>query len=118
MNTITHVLIAGSRDANREMLDYARRAVRRAQQQGYTVIVGDNPKGVDLAVVRECRRLRAKVIVAGESLAAQRRLQTRQLCAHHQRYLSGRQRIPAQPLRGAGPLDGGYRPDRPVHLER
>ena len=65
MNTITHVLIAGSRDANREMLDYARRAVRRAQQQGYTVIVGDNPKGVDLAVVRECRRLRAKVIVAG-----------------------------------------------------
>jgi hypothetical protein len=61
----THVLIAGSRYASRQMLDYARRAVRRAHAKGYTIIVGNNPKGVDMAVVQECRRLKAKVIVAG-----------------------------------------------------
>ena len=60
-----HVMIAGSREATPKMLDYARRAVRRAHERGYTVIVGDNPKGVDMAVVRECRRLQVPVIVAG-----------------------------------------------------
>lgn len=60
-----HVLIAGSRYASREMLDYARRAVQRAHAKGYTIIVGDNPKGIDMAVVQECRRLKARVIVAG-----------------------------------------------------
>jgi hypothetical protein len=62
---VTHLMIAGSRDATPQMLDYVRRAVRRAQECGYTVIVGDNPKGVDMAVVRECRRLKTPVIVAG-----------------------------------------------------
>jgi ribonuclease HI len=62
---VTHLMIAGSRDATPQMLDYARRAVRRAQERVYTVIVGDNPKGVDMAVVRECRRLQVPVIVAG-----------------------------------------------------
>ena len=62
---ITHLMIAGSREATPQMLDYARRAVRRAQECGYTVVVGDNPKGVDVAVVRECRRLNTPVIVAG-----------------------------------------------------
>lgn len=47
------------------MLDYARRAVRRAHELD-TIVVGNNPKGVDIAVVRECRRLQTKVIVAGE----------------------------------------------------
>ena len=61
----THLLIAGSRDATPQMLNYTRQAVRRAQERGYTVIVGDNPKGVDMAVVRECRRLKTPVIVAG-----------------------------------------------------
>ena len=61
----THVVIAGSRDATPQMLDYTRRAVRRAHERGFTVVVGDNPKGVDMAVVRECRRLKTPVIVAG-----------------------------------------------------
>lgn len=61
----THLMIAGSRFATREMLDYARRAVQRAHQLGWTILVGDNPKGVDMAVVQESRRLKAKVIVAG-----------------------------------------------------
>ncbi len=60
-----HLLIAGSRDATPEMLDYARRVVRRAHEKGYMIVVGDNPKGVDYAVVQECRRLQAKVIVCG-----------------------------------------------------
>lgn len=61
----THIMIAGSRYANREALDYARRVVRRVHQLGYTIVVGDNPKGVDMAVVQECRRLKAKVLVVG-----------------------------------------------------
>lgn len=62
---VIHLMIAGSRDATAQMLDYTRRAVRRAQERGYTVLVGDNPKGVDMAVVNECRRLKTPVIVAG-----------------------------------------------------
>ena len=49
---MTHVLIAGSRDASAAMLDYARRVVRRAHQFRWTIIVGDNLQGVDMAVVR------------------------------------------------------------------
>ncbi len=65
IHSTLHVMIAGSRYATREMLDYARRAVQRAHAKGYTVIVGDNPKGVDMVVVQECRRLKVRVIVAG-----------------------------------------------------
>jgi ribonuclease HI len=61
----THIMIAGSRYANREALDYARRVVRRVHQLGHTIVVGDHPKGVDMAVVQECRRLKAKVLVVG-----------------------------------------------------
>jgi hypothetical protein len=60
-----HTLIAGSRYASREALYYARRVVRRVHQLGHTIIVGDNPKGVDMAVVQECRRLKANVLVVG-----------------------------------------------------
>jgi ribonuclease HI len=60
-----NILIAGSRYANREALDYARRVVRRVHQLGHTIVVGDHPKGVDMAVVQECRRLKAKVLVVG-----------------------------------------------------
>jgi ribonuclease HI len=60
-----HLMIAGSRYANREALDYARRVVHRAHQLGHTIVVGDHPKGVDMAVVQECRRLKAKVLVVG-----------------------------------------------------
>lgn len=65
IQTLHHVLIAGSRDATREMLDYTRRAVQRAHAKGYIVLVGDHPKGVDMTVVQECRRLKTRVIVAG-----------------------------------------------------
>lgn len=61
----TRLLIAGSRYATREAIQYARRVVRRAHELGYTILVGDNPKGVDMAVVQECRRLKAHVVVVG-----------------------------------------------------
>ena len=65
IQTTTHLMIAGSRYATREMLDYTCRAVRRAHRLGWMILVGDNPKGVDMAVVRECRRSQVPVIVAG-----------------------------------------------------
>lgn len=65
MKRITHLMIAGSRYSTYEALNYARRVVQRAHQLGYTIVVGDNPNGVDMAVVQECRRLKAKVLVVG-----------------------------------------------------
>jgi hypothetical protein len=60
-----HLLIAGSRYVPREALDYAHRVVKRAHRLGYTIVVGDHPKGVDMAVVYACRQLKAKVLVVG-----------------------------------------------------
>lgn len=70
VQAITHLLITGSTRAasaaqRAQMLDYARRAVQRAQRRGFTVLVGDSGHGIDRAVVEECRRLRVPVIVAG-----------------------------------------------------
>ena len=65
MKPITHLMIAGSRYSTREALAYARRVVQRAHQLDFTIVVGDNPKGVDMTVVQECRRLKAKVLVVG-----------------------------------------------------
>lgn len=65
MTTETRILIAGSRYSRREALVYARRVVQRAKDRGYTVLVGDNPRGVDAVVVQTCRLLRVPVIVAG-----------------------------------------------------
>ena len=67
MKPITHLMIAGSRYSTYEALNYARRVVQRAHQLGYTIVVGDNPKGVDMTVVQECRRLKANVLVVGIS---------------------------------------------------
>ncbi|MBK9121538.1 MAG: hypothetical protein IPM16_00255 [Chloroflexi bacterium] len=99
IRTITHVLIAGSRDASPDMLAYARKAVQRAHRLGWTVLVGDSPKGVDLAVVRECRRLKAPVIVAGTAPFPRNHG-----CKHGQ-YI----KVARELYRGAGGLPlGGY----------
>jgi hypothetical protein len=60
-----HVLIAGCRASTYAMRRYTRQAVWRAHLKNYVLLVGDEPKGIELAVVQECRRIRAKVIVAG-----------------------------------------------------
>ncbi len=60
------LMIAGSRVANDKMLDYARRCVSHAIDNGWTIVVGDNPKGVDQVVVEELNSLEyAHVIVVG-----------------------------------------------------
>ncbi len=59
------LFIAGSRHATPAMLCVVSQAVQRAQEHGWTVIVGDNPLGVDAAVVRACDELGVDVTVIG-----------------------------------------------------
>jgi len=58
--------IAGSRSASGNMLEYTRRVVARAIENNWTIVVGDNPEGVDNEVVKEIRRLNYNdVIIVG-----------------------------------------------------
>ena len=58
--------IAGSRKTSDNMLEYSRRVVARAIENNWTIVVGDNPQGVDKEVVKEARRLAyTDVIVVG-----------------------------------------------------
>jgi ribonuclease HI len=58
--------IAGSRRVSPNMLEYARRIVARAIETGWTIVVGDNHRGIDNEVVREANRLHySDVIVVG-----------------------------------------------------
>ncbi len=59
------LMIAGSRHATPDMLAAADRTVRQAMFRGWQIVVGDNPQGVDAAVVKACRRYGASCIVAG-----------------------------------------------------
>lgn len=101
IQTTTHLMIAGSRYATREMLDYAVRAVQRAHRLGWMIIVGDNPKGVDMAVAQECRRLKAKIIIAGITNFP------RNYGCKHGSYVEGHARcVPQRWWRAAGRLHG------------
>ena len=60
------LMISGSRSANWNMLEYARRVVARAIECNWQIVVGDNPDGIDAEVVRECNlRHYSHVIVVG-----------------------------------------------------
>jgi hypothetical protein len=59
------LLIVGSRNASDEMLQTAYQAVVRAKANGWLVLVGDNPRGVDAAVIDACDELGVNVIVFG-----------------------------------------------------
>ena len=60
------LLIAGSRNANANMRRGAELVVKRAMEHGWTIVVGDNPQGVDQAVVELCRQAAyTNVIVVG-----------------------------------------------------
>lgn len=61
------LLIAGSRHSNIEMLQTARQAVARAKANGWMVLVGDNPKGIDAAVIDACDKMGVNVMVFGVS---------------------------------------------------
>ena len=58
------LLITGSRKATPEMLDYARRAVARAKEHGWHIVVGD-AEGVDLAVMQACDALGVPYVCYG-----------------------------------------------------
>ncbi len=59
------LFIAGSRHATPAMLHVVNQAVQRAKTHGWTALVGDNPLGVDAAVVRACDELGVAVTVIG-----------------------------------------------------
>src|SRR5258708_23502047 len=59
------LLIAGSRHANAEMRQTASQAVARAKANGWMVLVGDNPKGIDAAVIDACDAMGVNVMVFG-----------------------------------------------------
>ncbi len=62
------LMITGSRHATSAMLVTARKAVQRAHELGFAILVGDAP-GIDAAVVAECNRLSVRyacVCVAGK----------------------------------------------------
>jgi hypothetical protein len=61
------LLIAGSRHASADMLQTARQAVARAKVNGWMVLVGDNPKGIDGAVIDACDEMDVNVMVFGVS---------------------------------------------------
>ncbi len=70
------LMITGSRHATSAMLVTARKAVQRAHELGFAILVGDAP-GVDAAVVAECNRLGVRyacVCVAGKRRNADARL--------------------------------------------
>lgn len=58
------LLITGSRKATSEMLAYALKAVTRANELGWQMIVGDAP-GVDASVIAACDELGVPVEVHG-----------------------------------------------------
>jgi hypothetical protein len=59
------LLIAGSRHASNEMLQIVHQAVARAKANGWMVLVGDNPKGIDAAVIDACDEMDVNVMVFG-----------------------------------------------------
>lgn len=63
------LLITGSREWNtnqlQPMTDYVSRVVQRADQQDRRIIVGDNPQGVDHAVVQACHEQGVDCLVYG-----------------------------------------------------
>jgi len=86
MSEATWILFSGSMKATPAMLEYTRRAVNRAIDKGYMVVVGDNPKGVDLEVIKTCfyRGKRFVVVsVNGERRALRHLNQKRPIGSKH-----------------------------------
>ena len=59
------MLIAGSRKADIRMVTYAKALVKWAKDSNVTIVVRDNPEGVDQAVIEACRELGVDTICAG-----------------------------------------------------
>jgi hypothetical protein len=85
MALITKLLISGSQQATQAMRDYARRAVERAHQKGWSIIVGD-AEGIDAVVMESCDRLGVLVEVHGAKGKMRRRTQTGKNIVHPEGY--------------------------------
>jgi len=59
------LFIIGSRDASPEMLTLAREAVKHAKANGWLILVGDNPRGVDAAVIDACDAMGVNILILG-----------------------------------------------------
>jgi len=60
------LMVSGSRRTSTRMLEYARRVVARAIECNWQIVVGDNARGVDAEVIKECnRRKYSNVVVVG-----------------------------------------------------
>ncbi len=59
------ILIAGSMKATQAMCDFARECVEDALYAGDTIIVGDNPSGIDKVVILECYHTGTNCVIHG-----------------------------------------------------
>lgn len=64
LTAATRLLITGSREADSRMYDFARRAVGRAKELGWSIVVGD-ADGVDMVVIDACDTVGVPVEVHG-----------------------------------------------------
>jgi len=80
------LLITGSRNISEAGLAFARRAVQRAHQLDYEVIVGD-ASGVDEAVMQECHRLGVTCTVVGAYNRLRRRTPSCKVIQHQGSYI-------------------------------
>lgn len=85
MTVTPRLLISGSQQATLTMRDYARRAVARAQQKGWSIIVGD-AEGIDAVVIETCDRSGVPVEVHGAKGRMRRQTQTGKNIVHPEGY--------------------------------
>ena len=79
------LLITGSRKATSEMLAYALKAVSRAKELGWHIVVGDAP-GLDASVIAACDELGVPVEVHGAHGRIRNRTKTGKNIAHECNY--------------------------------
>ena len=85
MTVTPRLLISGSQQATQVMRDFARRAVERAQQKGWSIIVGD-AEGIDAVVIETCDRSGVPVEVHGAKGRMRRQTQTGKNIVHPEGY--------------------------------
>lgn len=119
MNTLYRLFITGSRQATPAMLRTAYRAVQRAKEHGWAVLTGDNPQGVDAAVVRACDRLGVDVTVIGIARRARNgdseRPNSRYICYQTSSYTQRDRYLAGMADRGLFIWNGASRGTKTVH---
>ena len=81
LTAVTRLLMTGSREADSRMFDYARRAVGRARELGWSIVVGE-AEGIDAVVIDACDALGVPVEVHGAYQHLRRQSATGRNLAH------------------------------------